>query len=83
VKITFEAAELPEDHPEKYNDRSASWAKRWWEVTVIDDDGNEFHSTAQWRGPHDLHHEIHQATRPKRLSEIVMGALAQQEKVIP
>jgi len=78
MRITFEAAELPEDHPEKHNDRSATIAKRWWNVTVVDDEGVEHHATAQWRGPHDLHREIHEATRGERPSETVMRLM--QEK---
>lgn len=72
MKITFEAAALPDDHPEKHNDRSSTIAKRWWNVTVVDDAGVEYHATALYRGLKDLHHEIYEAMRGERPSETVM-----------
>lgn len=80
MRITFEAAELPEDHPEKYNHRSGTISKRWWNVTLVTDDGKTIQGTAHWNHTGEIQDAIYHLTRPERPSETVMRRLAEQER---
>jgi hypothetical protein len=78
VKITFESEQLPETHPAWRDDRSGLISRRWWNVTMIDDNGETFTGTA--RRECSITEIIAELIRPERPSETVMRLLDDQRR---